>query len=240
MHGESIAAAHAAVAAACSRFESDSAALKVGKQHLAAAQAQLDKLAAEDQAAVERHARRLTQSAREGQSGQLPALVPSDRHLAAIATARSTHAASTASVATLEAAARDSEAALTAAEAAMEQAVLASLAPEGDALAEQILARDAETEQMRELLRGLRALIPPSALVRRAAPMEGDWIHTPMPELRAAPTSTVARDPLHTPLNKIGTSEAGPAAVEYWRARRALLLSGEDSEPMSATAERAA
>jgi hypothetical protein len=176
----------------------------------------------------------------DGRKGPPPVLVADARAmqlLSAAEAAEEVTAQTAAERKTVVSAARQADAA---AEAAVQQVTLAILADEGDALAREILDRDAETDQMRVRLQGLRPFVPPTDLVRRAAPMEGDWLHVPIPQLRAARTSTVARDPLHTPLHKIGTSEADPAAVQFWQARRESLVSGEESAHLSAAGERAA
>src|SRR5689334_10462779 len=87
-------AARAAVAAARTRHDADAAALTLGRERLAAAKSAVDRLANDDAAAITRHAKRLEQQARAGNSGPLPQLAPSDRHVAEEIAARRTLQAS--------------------------------------------------------------------------------------------------------------------------------------------------
>lgn len=228
-------------AAARQCHQEDVEALALARDRLATSQAELDRLAAEDRAAVDRLAKRLAQQARAGNANPVPTPMPSDRHTAAYHAARITLAAATAVVADIESAHRQSRQALAGAESAVREAALAILAAEGDALAQQIIERDAETEAMRQQLVGLRDLVQPSALVRKAAWLPSDWVNTPINELASLEGAGGRHPaPMHTPLNKLGRDEISPASIDHWRARLAALLSGaaEIDEPTSA--ERAA
>jgi hypothetical protein len=108
-------AALAAHTAARSQHTADADALTRGRERLAAAAAELQRLSTLDEA-IARHAKRLEQQTREGRNGPLPALVPSDKHLAQQITASRTHAAAQQMVASLESAERAAREALTAAE----------------------------------------------------------------------------------------------------------------------------
>lgn len=206
-----------------------------------AAQAEATRLEAAERSWIERHSKRLAEWIAAGSKGAQPVLAADAKAQATVGSARAAASAAAQTLARFESAERDSRQTLAVAEAVVDQAVRAVLTTEGDREAEEILREEAALEARRNTLRGLRELVPPTVLVRRAAPMEGDWLHIPMHELRASTPAASPRDRLHTPISQIGTAEVDPAAVEHWQARRASLLSGEDAmPPASAPEERAA
>jgi hypothetical protein len=68
--------------AAQTRHDADTAAIARGAEHVKASQAALDAIAEEDATAVSRAAQRFERQVREGKSGPLAQLAPSDEHLA--------------------------------------------------------------------------------------------------------------------------------------------------------------
>jgi hypothetical protein len=116
---------HAALAArdaARAKHAADAEALARGRERLAATQADIDRLAAEDAAAVARHAKRLEAQTREGKAGTPPQLVPSDAHVVAMVAATRTRTATALMVGNLEVAEGASRQVLAAAEQRVQQA----------------------------------------------------------------------------------------------------------------------
>jgi hypothetical protein len=225
----------AEIVAAQTAHQANTEALARGRERLEAARTEIARLDTANSEAVARHARRLEQHARDGKSGELPQLMPPDKHIAAEIAARRTFQAATLAVASLEAAEQQSRQALARAEAAHRDVALAILADEGDALAQRLIDHDAEGEAMRQQLAGLRDLVPPSALVRRAVFLPSDWVNVPLNELRELEAAGGRHTRLRadTPLNKLDRDEIAPEAIEHWRARLESLLSGaaEAGEP---------
>jgi len=220
------AVARVAVAAARASHESDLAALELGRGQLAAAKAALDHLAADDEAAVARHARRLEARARSGESGPPPALVPTEKHVAAQITAQRTHAATRAMLSNLEAAARSSAAALAEAEATLKSAADAEHIERLERLARKVIADESALEAQRELLRaGLDAVpgVKPPLNAHRAL---HDGLNLPVTEL--GPTGSWDKD-WNTPIDARGVLPVD--AREYWTARYQQSLTGEDADP---------
>jgi hypothetical protein len=137
-------AALAARDTARAKHAADAEALERGRERLAATQTDIDRLAAEDAAAVERHARRLEQQTREGKGGAVPQLIPTDKHLASEVAARRTHAAAVQMVANLEAAENGSRQVLAGAEQRVTEARNALKRAEVDRIAERIAQLRAE------------------------------------------------------------------------------------------------
>jgi hypothetical protein len=104
------------------KHAADTEALARGRERLAAAQTEIDRLAAEDAAAVARHAKRLEAQTREGKAGTPPQLVQSDAHLAAMVAAARTRTATALMIANLEAAENGSRQVLAGAEQRVQQA----------------------------------------------------------------------------------------------------------------------
>lgn len=99
-------ALHAAVAertAAAQRHSSAVAALERAQQARAAAEAECARLADQDDAAIERAAKRFEAHARTGDAGASPEVAPSDRHLVAEIVAARTLKAADRAIASLEA-----------------------------------------------------------------------------------------------------------------------------------------
>lgn len=227
--------------AARSRHQEAAAALERARQVHKDAEAEMNRLAGEETRWVERHSKRLSEWIAAGSKGSSPTLVADAKAQQALTSARAASAAAAQALAGFETAERESRQALSAAERAARTAAVTVLAAEGDALAEKIVERDAETDTLRRQLQGLRELVPPSAMVRRAAPAPGDWVTTPIPQLREIETSTsgAGRSRVHTPLNKLDSFEVDSSAIAHWRARLDELLSGTDVPP-PASEERAA
>ncbi|HLJ39487.1 MAG TPA: hypothetical protein VKT54_13865 [Steroidobacteraceae bacterium] len=230
------------LAAVRSQHEADQRALDLVRRRIAAAQADLERVGADDQAAVGRLARRFAQAARDGDAGPVPTPVSSDKHEAARSAARLTLVAATEAAAALEAAERKSRQARASAESAHRAAALAIIAAEIDAEAEAISRDDAALEQRRQRLRGARAVVPPSAAVRHAAPTTQDWVHIPLGELRELEEQGRAggTDSLvHVPRDQHGRVEISAEAIAFWEQRLEALLSGA-AEPGEPAQDRAA
>jgi len=186
---------------------------------------------------VERHSKRLSEWIAAGSKGIPPVIAADAKAQHALTSARASLAASTKALTHFEAAEGEARKRLVDAESAVNAAALAILAVEGDALAQQIIDRDSETDAMRRKLVGLRSLVQPSPLVRRAAFLPSDWVHTPLNELRAIEASGGRQaSRVHTPRNKLDCDEVAPEAIEHWQRRLDALLA--DVTPSSA--ERAA
>jgi len=231
----------AARAVAREELTAEEAVLARATAYLAERDAAHHRLAAGDQAAVQRQARRAEEHFRENRGGSPAPLVITDKRLAEQMVEGQTRAAALATVERLQASVRAKRIKLTAVESAVRAAALAILATEADAIAQQIIDRDAETEAMRQRLVGLRDLVPPSALVRKAAWLPSDWINTPISEL-AALEGAGGRHPArqHTPLNRLDRDEIAPAAIQHWRARLEALLSSAAAVGEPTSADRAA
>jgi hypothetical protein len=117
-----LSAALAARDTARAKHAADAEALARGRERLAAAQADIDRLAAEDAATIARHAKRLEAQTREGKAGTPPQLVQSDAHLAAMVAATRTRTATALMVGNLEVAEGASCQVLVAAEQRVQQA----------------------------------------------------------------------------------------------------------------------
>jgi len=219
------AAARAAVAAARASHDSDLAALELARGQLAAAKAALDHLAADDEAAVARHARRLEARARKGESGPPPALVPTEKHVAAQITAQRTHAATRAMLSNLEAAARSSAAALAEAEAALRVAAFSELSEEADARADALEALWARLEEEVRILGAVRDVpgFQPSHKVYRAL---RDSLNLPVSEL--SPTGSWDKS-WNRPVNERDRPPVD--AQKFWTDRLASLTTGEGADP---------
>jgi hypothetical protein len=112
-------------AAALAAHAADAEALARGRERLAAAQAELDRLTTDDAEAITRHARRLAEQTRGGYSGPVPVLVPTDAALVALATAQRTHVAAVQMISSLEASELASRHELAAADQAVRAAEIA-------------------------------------------------------------------------------------------------------------------
>jgi hypothetical protein len=186
---------------------------------------------------LERHSKKLADWIAAGSKGTPPAIAADAKAQQALSTARASLSASTKALASFEAAERDARKRLADAEAAAKAVALSILAAEGDSLAQTIIDRDTESDAMRQKLVGLRALVDPSPLVRRAAWMPSDWVHTPLNELRELEAAGGRHTPrAHVPLNKLGRDEVAPEAIEHWQRRLDALL----AEVTASSAERAA
>jgi len=207
------------------KHEADAAALQLGRSRIAASEAELARLADDDTAAVARHARRLEHQVREGKSGPLPALVPTEKHLTAERIAQRTLAAAKQMLESLESAERDSACALAEAESALHSAALAVLGEEADAMAAELMRERAAVERTTTLLQGLleQRDFTPSRAVYTAlgdringdpiAPLGGDW-DRPIDELRG----------LRKPHDAV-------SAQQFWADRLAALMRGEGIAP---------
>jgi hypothetical protein len=229
-----LSAAKVRFAAATAQHEADVQALERGRGRLADAQAEIDKLVAEDAHAIERHAARLTQQTREGRDGPLPALVPSDKLLAAQITAQRTLQAAQQMIASLEQAERASRDELAAAEQAVGAAADAVLSAE----AEQLLA---------EVESHLEEAIRLGARLREYQP---NALHTPINQQHAlhphiqqalARVEAATRDSVHTPVHLLRT-DGIRAPTDFLAKRRAALIAGaaDGAPPGPAAVERAA
>lgn len=215
-----------AVARQC--HQQDVEALALARDRLATSQAELERLAAEDRAAVDRLAKRLAQQARAGNAGPVPTPMPTDKHTAAFHAARITVAAATAVVADIESAHRQSRQALANAESDAHAAAIAVLTQEGDDLAADIAGLLLQVEAKRTQLLGLRGLnVTPTAAVRRVVTAPGDWVNVPMNELRAGVTAGGPESALHVPRDKQAGFEIPVTAVDHWQRRLDALLHGE-------------
>lgn len=227
----SLPAARDATIAARARHAEDNAALARGRERLAASEAELKCLAANDEAAISRRAQRLEKQTREGASGPPPALVPTDAQMATRVTAQRTHDAARRMVASLEAAARESAATLSEAEDELQSAVMAAIGGEADALAAEVEHLRADLKAQEALLAAVREVpnFRPSTAVFRALRDDlnlpvadlghgGDW-DTPVAQLRLRPT----------PVD----------ASAHWAHRIAQLTTGAADEPTSVTSAAA-
>ena len=124
---ETLNAAIVARAEARAKHQADLEALERGRQRFAEIRAAVKEFTDADAEAIERHARRAEAQTREGKSGPIPMLVPTEKHLTGEINARRTEAAAALMVANLEAAERDSRKALTEKEAAVNKAARAEL-----------------------------------------------------------------------------------------------------------------
>lgn len=239
MDSTSLTNALAARIEARTRYQAASEALERARQVHKDAEAEVARLAGEEARWVERHSKRLADWIAAGSKGSSPTLVADAKAQQALTSARAAAVAAAQALTAFETAERESRQALVAAEATARRTAIAILAAEGDALAEKIIERDRETDAMRRQLQGLRELVPPSAMVRRAAPASGDWVNTPIPQLREIEASATGADRsrVHTPINKLDTFEVDPSAVEHWRKRLNDLLSSNGAPEPS---ERAA
>jgi hypothetical protein len=223
----------AARSAARTKHQEVTAALDRARHAHSAAAAEAARLATEETRWVERHSKKLTGWIAAGSHGAQPALACDAKAQAALASARAAATAAAQALAGFEVAERESRQTLAAAEAAAQNAVHVVLTNAGEDLANQILARDAETEVMRQRLLGLRELVSPTPLVRRAAPTPGDWVHTPIPDLLESQAQGAARSRAHTPLNRLDSAEVDPAAIAHWQERFDALLTGSDADSTS-------
>ncbi len=230
MKPTSLSTAREAAVSARARQTQDSAALARGRDRLATSKAELARLTADDAAAITRHAKRLEKQTREGAAGPLPALVPTDKHVAAEITAQRTHAAAVQMLASLESAARASSAALADAEEALRSAVLERLGEEAARMA-------AELDQARARVEELEALLNACRELPDIAPHLSVGVHVAL------------RDDLNTPINLIpdrgdfarpvGEVRMRPTPVDasaHWRARIEQLLSGSDDPTSTSVA----
>lgn len=206
-------------------------ALDRAREQLAAARTALDNLAADDEAAVARHARRLEARPRKGESGPPPALVPTDKHVAAQITAQRTHSAARLMVANLESAVRESERALATAEEALQSAALNALSEEADRMAGELESLRERVEAHERLLGACRDVpgFRPSLAVFRAL---RDTVNLPINELN--PTGAWDRT-WNTPVNMRDRVPVDASA--HWGDRLAALISGKTADP---TADAAA
>lgn len=230
MNSTTLPAAREAAIAARARHDSDCAALARGRERLAEAEAALRRLAADDEAAITRHAKRLEKQTREGSAGPVPALVPTDKHLAAQITAQRTYAAAVQMVTSLESSESGSAAALAAAEEALQAAVLTVLGEEADARAARLEALRREVEEEEQLLGAVRDLpgFRPSRAVYRAL---RDTLNLPINEL--SPTGSWDRA-WNTPVNE---RDVCPVDVQrFWTERLAALLAGGEPSRTEAAA----
>jgi hypothetical protein len=226
-------AALAAHTAARARHAADAEALARGRERFAAAADELQRLATLDDEAIARHAKRLEQQTREGKNGPLPALVPSDKHLAAQIAASRTHAAAQQMVASLEQAEKCSAQELVAAERAEQQVRDALKRAEADAIAGRILEwRRREHEDCARLVAlDLDTTRTGSLLTPRAV----EVLQSPPgpPSVESLFGHGIVAD-VHTPL--CGDVDALAAARNFWEEFDARL----DDVPGPAPAERAA
>lgn len=158
----SVHVALAARDAAGRRHAQNVQALERAQQARAAAQAECARLAAQDDAAIERAAKRLEAQVREGDTGPLPQVTPSDRHVVAQMIADRTLKAAERAVASLEADAQRSAEDLRQAEAAIRAARNA-------AFAERAMAITRDLAAVRDEERRLVALL--AALISREVPL---------------------------------------------------------------------
>ena len=142
------------------QHQADVQALELSRQKLATAQTDLDALAQQDAEAIARHARRLEQQTRDGKSGPIPQLVPSEKHLAAEIAARRTHAAATAMVENIETAERASAEALRVAEQAVEASRNAVIRARCNELTEELRALRAREMSLVATLMAVRDVAP--------------------------------------------------------------------------------
>lgn len=223
----SLPAARAATAAARARHAADVAALTRGRERLAASATELKRLAAEDEAAVARHAQRLEKQTRAGDAGPVPQLLPSDKHLAAEIAARRTHQAARQMLASLESAARQSAPELAQAEEALRSAVLAEIGEEAARMAHELVQARTQVEQLEALLNACREIpdIGPHLAVNVHVALRDD-LNTPINLIPdrgdfARPVGEVRLRP--TPVN----------ASTHWEQRIEQLLTGAGTEPTS-------
>jgi hypothetical protein len=147
-----LSAAIAARAAARERHAKNVAAVERGKERVALAQTELDRVKQEDQEAVARHARRMEEAVRASRGGPIPTLTPSDKHIIASLTAERTCTAARQMLASLEAAVALSRAELTQADEAVASAVRAVVAAEAQSMAAQIEDHEKQATRLREQL----------------------------------------------------------------------------------------
>lgn len=227
-------AAREAVAAARARHDADTAALGVAREQLIAAKAALDSLAADDEAAVARHARRLETRARKGDAGAPPALVPSATHVAAHLTATQTHSAARLTVTNLEGAVRESAKALAVAEEELQTAARAALSEEADKMSDELEAMRRELEEREQVLRACCSVpgFSPSLKVFRAL---RDSLNIPLNEL--SPTGSWDRA-WNTPVSE--RDRVPVDAQAFWAARLAALITGDPTSDRETHQEVAA
>jgi len=192
-----------------------------GRQQLAAAHAERGRLGSEDDAAVTRQVKRLTEHARAGKSGPLPQIAPSDKHLVEQLAAQRRVEAATQAVTILEAEERESAAAVRAAREAVQQAALAVIAEEAEGEARELEELRAVVASKELHLRGLLALpgfvSPPRVLTALC-----DDLNTPISALRA-------RSDLDVPVAELaGHVMRSSAATAAWQARLAELVSAPE------------
>lgn len=151
--------------------------------------------------------------ARKGESGPPPALVPSDKHVAAQVSAQRTHAATVQLVTNLEAAECESKATAAAAEEAFQNAVLDAIGEEAGRMADEHARTLAQAQQLEALLNACRELpgierhLPSTVFIAI-----GDDLNTPVDQIAAR---GVFATPIHldnglTLGNVLHAEEIGP------------------------------
>jgi hypothetical protein len=236
MKPTTLAAAREAAAAARERHETDAAALARGHEQVAATEAELTRVQATDAAAVARHAKRLEAHVRSGESGALPALVPTEKDVAAQISAQRTHAAALEMLASLEEAEQQSRRVHANAEAALQDAVAAAIGAEAVALA-------AELEIARTRVEVLEARLNAARQVPGIAPYLVTTVHIALHDDINTPVNLLRdrRLEVDRPLSEIGTpTTSDEDAAAHWSQRLEQLRTGEGLESPASIASAAA
>jgi hypothetical protein len=222
----SLPAAREAAVAARARHCDDTAALTRSRDRLAGVAAELKRLAADDEAAIFRHAQRLMRQTREGAAGPPPSLVPTDAQMAARLTAQRTHEAARRMVTSLESAERESAVALAAAEESLQSTVLKAVSQDAARMAAELEQARAKVEELEALLDACRELpgIEPHLAVSVHIALRDD-LNTPINQIPD-------RGDFARPAGEVRMRPTPTDATAHWRARIAQL----STEPPSVAA----
>lgn len=231
--------ARALEAEAVAEDTAETEALMRGQPRLAEANAEVARLSGLDDEAEQRHARRLENQAREGKSGPLPMLVPSDKHLAAQISAIHTQRAAMQMVASLEQAKTRSAQKLAAAKSAHRAAAAAVTDAESEISAAKVLHHEAELLREGAVLHGYVAddrNVPLNRLAGHQLSISAR-VQRALDVLKRVEAPTL-KDDLNKPMSEL--RRTGPAPSEFLAERRAALTDGAAPDPAAEPRDAAA